>query len=129
MPRLSEQVRQRLRDEMSRKEMSQRDVAGILSWSQSRVAHLLTARVEMSVDDLSELSGAVGLTPTEVVRDRGMEFCAEMTPSEMRFLELLRQMTKVQRDGLMQVVQMAALGATEERRAAPKRAKKRASGT
>jgi predicted XRE-type DNA-binding protein len=119
MPRLSEQVRLRLREEMSKQDMSQRDIAGILAWPQSRVAHLLTGRVEMSVDDLAEFGQAVSLAPTELVRDRGMEFCAEMSPSEMRFLERLRQLTQVQRDGLMQLLNITAMTQAHERRAAP----------
>ncbi len=123
MPRLSEQVRLRLREEMARHEMSQRDVAGILTWSQSRVAHLLTGHVEMSIDDLAEFAQAVGLSPTEVVRDRGMEFLAEMTPTEMRFLERMRQLTQTQRDGLMQLLNIATTTQAQERRAAPQRKK------
>ncbi len=121
MPRLSEQVRLRLREEMAVKEMSQRDVAGILTWSQSRVAHLLTGRVEMSIDDLAEFAQALSISPTEIVRDRGMEFVAEMTPSEMRFLERLRQLTQVQRDGLMVLLHITTTTQAQERRAAPVR--------
>lgn len=121
MPRLSEQVRIRLREEMAVKDMSQRDVAGILTWSQSRVAHLLNGRVEMSIDDLAEFAQALGLSPTEVVRDRGMEFVAEMTPSEMRFLERLRQLTQLQRDGLMVLLHITTTTQAQERRAAPVR--------
>ena len=121
MPRLSEQVRLRLREEMAVKEMSQRDVAGILTWSQSRVAHLLNGRVEMSIDDLAEFAQALGISPTEIVRDRGMEFVAEMTPSEMRFLERLRQLTQVQRDGLMVLLHITTTTQAQERRAAPVR--------
>lgn len=121
MPRLSEQVRLRLREEMAVKEMSQRDVAGILTWSQSRVAHLLNGRVEMSIDDLAEFAQALGISPTEIVRDRGMEFVAEMTPSEMRFLERLRQLTQIQRDGLMVLLHITTTTQAQERRAAPVR--------
>lgn len=110
---------------MALKEMSQRDVAGILTWSQSRVAHLLTGHVEMSIDDLAEFSQAVGLAPTEVVRDRGMEFCAEMSPTEMRFLERMRQLTQTQRDGLMHLLNIATTTQAQERRAAPTKKKKR----
>ncbi len=106
---------------MAVKEMSQRDVAGILTWSQSRVAHLLTGRVEMSIDDLAEFAQALSISPTEIVRDRGMEFVAEMTPSEMRFLERLRQLTQVQRDGLMVLLHITTTTQAQERRAAPVR--------
>lgn len=112
-------------------EMSQRDVAGILTWSQSRVAHLLTGHVEMTIDDLAEFAQAVGISPTEAVRDRGMEFCAEMSPTEMRFLERMRQLTQTQRDGLMQLLHVATTTQAQERRAAPtkKKNQKGSSGT
>lgn len=91
--RLSEAVRLRLREEMSKKQMSQRDVAGLLQWSQSRVAHLLTGRVELGVDELEGFAFALGLRVTELVRDRGMEFVTEMTPSELRLFEFIRTLT------------------------------------
>lgn len=119
MPRLSVGVRLRLREEMARKDMSQRDVAGILGWSQSRVAHILTGRVEMSVDDLAEFSIGLGLQPTEVVRDHGLEFCAEMTPTELRFLERLRQLPQADQDAVMRVLGVATTTRSQDRRAAP----------
>lgn len=120
MPRLSEQVRHRLREQMSVLDMSQRDVAGILGWSQSRVAHLLTGRVEMSIDDLAEFASAVNLRATEAVRDRGMEFCAEMTPTELRLLELLRKAGDADRDAILQLLGgKSAKARLEERRASP----------
>lgn len=128
MPRLSEQVRLRLREEMAKLDMSQRDVAGILSWSQSRVAHLLTGRVEMSVDDLAEFSSAVGLAATEVVRDHGLEFCAEMTPTELRFLERLRQLDQMTRDSIMHIIDVKANTRPQGRRALPVKTIKKRSG-
>jgi transcriptional regulator with XRE-family HTH domain len=125
MPQPSEHVRLRLREEMAKKDMSQRDVAGILGWSQSKVAHILNGRVELNVDDLAEFCFGVGLSLTEAVRDRGMEFCAEMTPTEMRFLELLRSMTQADRDAFFQLA--GARMKTEQRRALPSKiVKKRA---
>lgn len=118
MPRLSEQVRLRIREEMTRKKMSQRDVAGILDWSQSRVAHLLTGRVEMSVDDLAGFGFALSLQATELVRDRGLEFVAEMTPSELRIFERLRQATPEDRAAIVQLLRVAQ---AEVRRALPKK--------
>lgn len=123
MPRPSEQVRILLREVMAKKDMSQRDVAGIVGWSQSKVAHILNGRVELNVDDLSEFCFGVGLSLTEAVRDRGMEFCAEMTPTEMRFLELLRSMTQADRDAFFQLA--GAKVKTEPRRALPAKAVKK----
>jgi transcriptional regulator with XRE-family HTH domain len=80
----------RVRAEMARKKMSQRDVAGILDWSQSRVSKNLNERIELGVNDLGDLCFAVGISLTEAVRDQGLEFCAELTPTEVRVLEGLR---------------------------------------
>lgn len=125
MPKLSEQVRLRIREEMARKDMSQRDLAGLLDWSQSRIAHLLTGRVEMSVDDLAGFGFALGLAATEIVRDRGMEFVAEMTPTELRLLERIRQLSAEQRSALLTMLGIASV---EARRALPQKVvtKKRA---
>lgn len=88
-----DRVRLRIKEEMQRQHLSQRDVAGILGgWSQSRVAKILTGRVKMTVEDLGSLCFAVGISPAEAVRDRGLEFCAEMTPTELRILERLREL-------------------------------------
>lgn len=125
MPKLSEQVRLKLREEMARLEMSQRDVAELLGWSQSRVAHLLNGRVEMSVDDLAEFAFILSVRPTEIIRDHGLEFCAEMTPSEMRFLERLRQLPQVQKDAMMQLFHIESMTRPQERRASPPSRKKR----
>lgn len=125
MPRLSEQVRLRLREEMARKDMSQRDVAGVLGWSQSRVAHILTGRVEMSVDDLAEFAFGLSISPTEAVRDHGLEFCADMTPSELRFLEALRQLPQPDQDAVMRLLRVASNTRPQERRAAQAAEKKK----
>lgn len=106
MQTLSERVRDRVREEMKRQKMSQRDIAGVLKWSQSRVAHILTGRVEMGVQDLEGFGFALGISLPELVRDRGMEFCAEMTPSELRLHEMVRAMTPERREGLLAVVGM-----------------------
>lgn len=125
MARPSEQVRILLREVMAKNDMSQRDVAGIVGWSQSKVAHILNGRVELNVDDLAEFCFGVGLSLTEAVRDRGMEFCAEMTPTELRFLELLRSMTQADRDAFFQLA--GAKVKVEGRRALPSKVvKKRA---
>ncbi len=96
----SEEARAQIREEMKRKALVQRDLAGILGWSQSRVAKVLTGRVVLSLDDLSSLCFGLGLSVVEVVRDRGMEFCAEMTPTELRLHERVRALTPERREAL-----------------------------
>ena len=88
--RLTEQVIERLREEIARKGFSQRDLAELLQWSQSRVAKFLSGRMALTLDALEAFCIILQLRPTEAVRDRGLEFCAEMTPGELRVFQILR---------------------------------------
>jgi transcriptional regulator with XRE-family HTH domain len=81
----------RIREEMAARNISQRDLADRLNCSQGRIAKMLNGNVELRLNDAEELAHAVGLTLVEVIRDRGLEFYAEMTPTEVRMLERLRQ--------------------------------------
>jgi transcriptional regulator with XRE-family HTH domain len=113
----SEDVRLRLRDEMTRRKLSQRDVAGLLGWSQSKVAHILTGHVVLSVDDLADFCFALGLRLTEAVRDHGLEFCAEMTPTELRIVERVRQLPKPWLDAVMTLLDLKQKTNAPERHA------------
>jgi transcriptional regulator with XRE-family HTH domain len=117
----SDQARLRIREEMERQKLSQREVADMLKWSQSRVAKNLTGRVEMTVDDLDSLCFAVGLSIVEALRDRGIEFCAEMTPTELRALERLRQMPAEERDIYLHLMEVKAHTRAEPRGATQKK--------
>jgi transcriptional regulator with XRE-family HTH domain len=88
---LNDTVRERIREELRRKGWSTRDCAGLLDWSQSRVAKLLAGRVEFSVNELEAFCTLLHLRPTEIVRDRGLEFCREMAPSDLRLFETLER--------------------------------------
>ena len=119
MPRRSEDIRIRLRDEMSRQRLSQRDVAGMLGWSQSKVAHILTGHVEMNVDDLAEMCSVLRLSLTEAVRDRGLEFCADLTPTELRILERVRQLPSSLVDAFMLLLDIKKTTHLPDRHAGP----------
>ena len=108
---------------MTRLQLSQRDVAGLLGWSQSKVAHILTGHVVLSVDDLADFCFALGLRVTEAVRDRGLQFCAEMTPSELRTLEKMRQLPATVLDAVMTLLDVKKQTNAPERYA--RRVKKR----
>jgi len=114
----SERARLRIREEMARRHLSQRDVAGILEWSQSRVSKNLNARIELGLDDLAALAFAVGLSLVEVVRDHGLEFCADMTPTEFRLLQVVRKLPTNVRDGLLGFMEVKA-PEVERRHASP----------
>lgn len=81
----------RIREEMTERKVSQRELAERLKCSQGRVAKMLTGGVQLRVNDLATLAAAVGISLVEAIRDRGLEFFAEMTPTEVRVLERLRR--------------------------------------
>lgn len=95
--RVSERARRRIREEMDARGISQRALADILSrrsnevWSQPRLGKLLTGRVHLRLDEAALIADCIGLSAAEVIRDRGLEFYAEMTPTEVRILERIRQ--------------------------------------
>jgi len=113
----SDQARLRLREEMERNKLTQREVADLLGWSQSRVAKLLTGRVGLDLDDLESLCFAIGLSVTEAVRDHGLEFCAEMTPTELRILDRIRQLPRPVLDAVMTLLDIKQKTNAPERHA------------
>jgi transcriptional regulator with XRE-family HTH domain len=88
---LAERAVLRIREEMTERKISQRDLAGLLRCSQGRVAKMLNGGVRLRLNDVAVLAEAVGISVVEAVRDRGLEFHAELTPSELRLLERLRR--------------------------------------
>lgn len=132
---LAERARRRLRDEMIQKHLSQRDLSDLLGgaeagWSQSRIAKVLNGRVDLTINALEALAFAVGLSPTEIVRDHGLEFCAEMLPHELRLLEHFRQQTPDTRDALLKILKVAKVTHAPDRYAkAPKKSSKKPKGT
>lgn len=87
----SQRAVRRIREELDRRHLSQRDLAERLHCSQGRVAKMLNGRVGLRLDDVAEMARVVGIPLTEVLRDRGLEFYAEMTPTEVRLMERIRQ--------------------------------------
>lgn len=94
--RLSQRVRTRLRDELGHLKISQRVTAERLTtqtgelWTQSKVHKILTGQVQLLVDDMELLAGIVGVTLVELTREPGREFVADLTPSELRLLNAIR---------------------------------------
>lgn len=117
----SERALLRIREEMTERHLSQRDLAEALKCSQSRVAKILHGGVNLRLDDLQTLANAVGVSLTEVLRDRGLEFYAEMTPTELRVLEKVRRRPAVLH-AVMLLLDMK--GAPEPPAAVPKRPKR-----
>lgn len=119
MATLNDRARQRLKEEKTRRNLSERELAHLLRWSQSRIAQKFGGRTPITLDELEALCFALSIAPTEVVRDRGLEFCVEMTPTELRLLETIRSFTPDQRQALMTLLhvnlqsRLEARGATK----------------
>jgi len=112
----ADRARNRIREEMARKNLNQADIADLLKWTESRVSKILHGRTELGVNELEALCFATGLTLTEAVRDHGLEFCAEMTPTEMRMMELLRALPVALRDHFYGMLSFHAAPTTIERK-------------
>lgn len=117
---LNDRVRERLRTEKDRLKLTERDIAGMINWGQSKVAQKLGGRTPITMNELESLCFAMSLAPTEAVRDPGLEFVTEMTPTELRMFERIRKMTADQRAALLVVLNVAPV--LEPRRALPKKA-------
>lgn len=98
---LNDRIRERLKEEKARRHLSERDIGQLINWSQSKVAQKFSGRTPITCDELEALCFALSIAPTEAVRDHGVEFCAEMTPMELRYLERLRQLPPETRNALM----------------------------
>lgn len=97
MQPVSRRIRQKLRDKLAHRKISQRALAARLyrttgeEWSQSKVHKILTGQVELKVDDLSLMAAEAGLSLVELVREPGRELVADMTPTEMRIVNAMRE--------------------------------------
>lgn len=116
MPTLNDRVRERLRVEKDRQGLTEKDIADFVSWGQSKVAQKLRGRTPITMNELEALCFALSLQPTEVVRDPGLEFVADMTPTELRLFERIRKLTPDQRAAVLTVLGVAP---AEPRRATP----------
>ena len=104
MDTLNERVRQRLRTERNKLKLTEQDLADQIGWTQSRVAQKLTGRTPITLDEMESLCFGLSLRPTEAVRDLGFEFCAELTPTELRALEKLRRLPTDLRDAFIRTL-------------------------
>ena len=109
----------RIREEMARKHLSQRDVAGIMGWTQSRLSKYLSGRIQPGVNELADLCFGVGISLVEAVRDHGLEFCADMTPTELRLLEQFRLLPQNAQDAILTLLHVQRKTSAPERHAGP----------
>lgn len=92
----AERVRQKVIALMDERGYSQREMARRLERSQPWVAKVirgpLKAGQDVRLEDLDDVALALGVTAVELVRDHGLEFVANLTPSEMRMLQQIRKL-------------------------------------
>lgn len=103
---LNDRARLRLREQKAVRDVTERDIAGFVKWSQSKVAQKLLGVTPITLNELESLCFALNVRPTEVVREQGLEFCAEMTPTELRLLETIRALPRPAYDGLLKFLQI-----------------------
>lgn len=107
---LNERVRLRLCEARDALHITDREIANRVSFSYAKVNQKMTGRSPITLDELEELSQAVGLRPTETVRERGYEFVAEMAPTELKIYEQYHRLKdtdkKLVTDFLDRLVQM-----------------------
>lgn len=116
MHSLNDRARERLRTEKDRRKLSERDIADLLKWNQSRVSQKLTGRTPITIDELGALCFALDLSPLEAIRDPGLEFAADMTPTELKIHEKIKTLTPDQRAALLTMLHIAQ---PDARRALP----------
>lgn len=95
-------IRLRFRELLNNKGMSQRTLAQRLTkrtgtlWRESRLSKLLLGQIAFEVDDLILMADEAGISLVELFRQPGREFVADMTPTELRIVQALRDQPKLE---------------------------------
>jgi hypothetical protein len=84
-----------IRDALDSGAISQRALAEEMQCSQGRVGKILTMRTKLRLEDLEAMARVAKVTLVELVRERGREFVADLTPTELAWLHTIRQLTTV----------------------------------
>jgi len=120
MGTLADLARKRIREALAAEHISQRDIGSALGCSQSCVGKILTGRTALSVDDVEKLCQLVHLSPVEAFRDPGLEFVADMTPTELRILERFRQLPATTKAAILELLNVKAPTGPDRYARAPK---------
>lgn len=89
-------IRLRLRDTLHARKISQQKLCELLTertgetWHIQRMSKLMNGRLNLRVEDLVLICKAAGISLVEIVREPGREFVSDVTPSELRLLEAIR---------------------------------------
>jgi len=100
-PDVSQRVRARVRDELLHRKISQRVAAERLeqytseTWTQSKVQKILTGQVQLMVEELAAFARVLDLSLADLMREPGREFVADLTPSELKLIEAVRDKPRI----------------------------------
>lgn len=94
----ADHVRLRFRELLHEKGVSQSVLCARLQartgerWRESRLSKLLNGRIVFVVDDLVLMAECADISLVELFREKGREFVADLSPSELRVLNAMRDM-------------------------------------
>ncbi len=120
---LNTRVVERLKEEKDKRHLTFQDIAAFCGWNRTKVTKKFGEETALTLDEFEALCFAVNLSPTEAVRDRGLEFCAEMTPTELRRHERFRLLPKPTVDAIDHLLDVQAKKGVELRGATARREK------
>ena len=89
-------LRLRFRELLHDHGISQRVLCGRLTkrtgmlWRESRLSKLLNGQIAFDVGDMLVMAEEAGISLVELVREPGKEFVADLTPSELRIVQAVR---------------------------------------
>lgn len=137
MDDLSARVLTRIIEEIHNKQLNQRQLADALGWTPSKLGKVLAGKSTLGVAEMAAICGELMLSVVEAIRDPGMQFMADMTPTELRILDRIRQLDTADKaagrpgattDAIMVVLDVRQHTRQQSRRAAPvtKKPRKRA---
>lgn len=119
---LNKRVVARLRDELHRRGKTYPEIAEYLGWGVTKVAFKFTGRTPLTLNELEQLCFAIGLQPTEAVREQGLEYVANMSPTELYVHQQYQLAPKPIAEAIVQILKNSASGASEiERRGLTKK--------
>jgi transcriptional regulator with XRE-family HTH domain len=102
-------LRERFRALLKQRSISQSELCLRLTkrthhvWREAHLSRILNGHIGLQLDDFAAMVDAAGFSMVELVREPGREFVADLTPSEMRILNAIRENLEL-RDAFLRMV-------------------------
>lgn len=109
-------IRERLRVALGQRRLTQAELCARLTrrtgaiWHQQHMSKLLGGSNPMTLEQLVLICDVADLSMVDLVRQPGREFVADLTPSELRILELVRDVP----EATGHIVQLLSIHRTRE---------------